>query len=339
MSAGWLLLLAALGPAAVAAAPSRGDGSLAAVVAEIQPKIVKIYGAGRFAALEAYQSGILISADGHVLTVFSHVLDTDEITVILDDGRRFTATLTAANPRLEIALLKIDGRRLPYFDLAKGSRADVGDRVLAASNLFNVATGNEPASVQRGVVSAVTPLDARRGTYKTPYSGPIYVLDAMTNNPGAAGGALVNLRGELLGLLGKELRSTRTGVWLNYAVPATELARPVADLVAGRTSERPAESKPKESHNLADLGIVLVPDVLLRTPPFVDRVRVGSPAAAAGLAEDDLVVLVGDAIVTSCEAVALQLATIDRIDLVRLTVLRGQELVELSIQPPDEAKQ
>ena len=60
--------------------------------------------------------------------------------------------------------------------------------MLALSNLFGVATGNEPASVQHGTVSVVTRLDARRGMFETPYHGPVYVLDLVTNNPGAAGG-------------------------------------------------------------------------------------------------------------------------------------------------------
>ena len=69
--------------------------------------------------------------------------------------------------------------------------ADAGTRVLAFSNLFGVATGDEPASVQHGVIAVKTRLDARRGVFETPYHGPVYVLDAMTNNPGAAGGALI----------------------------------------------------------------------------------------------------------------------------------------------------
>ena len=77
--------------------------------------------------------------------------------------------------------------------------------MLAVSNIFGVATGNEPASVQKGTVSAVTRLEARRGEFETPYRGPVYVLDVTTNNSGTAGGALVTRRGELAAMLGKEL--------------------------------------------------------------------------------------------------------------------------------------
>ncbi len=162
-----------------------------------------------------------------MLTVWSYVLDTDEVTVVLNDGRRYTAKLLGADPRLEIAVLKIDARGPRHFDLDEAADVAAGTRVLAFSNLFGVATGDEAASVQKGAVAAKTSLAARRGAYETPYDGPVYVLDAMTNNPGAAGGALVNLQGELLGLLGKELRNSLNNIWLNYAMPIDQLRETV----------------------------------------------------------------------------------------------------------------
>ena len=199
--------------------------SLADVVAGVQPKVVKIYGAGGPSGLEPYQSGFLITEGGHVLTAWSYVLDADEIDVTLDDGRKFSAKLVGADVRTEIAVLKIDAGGLAHFKLDDAATIEVGGRVLALSNLYGVATGSESASVQHGVVAARTTLAARRGVYNSPYQGAVYVLDAMTNNPGAAGGALVNLRGELVGVLGKELRHARTGNWLNYALPIAEVTR------------------------------------------------------------------------------------------------------------------
>ena len=69
------------------------------------------------------------------------------------DGRKFEAKLLGADPRLEVAVLKIDAADLPCFDLAKAAKVEAGARVLALSNLFGVAMGNEPASVQQGTVS------------------------------------------------------------------------------------------------------------------------------------------------------------------------------------------
>ncbi len=86
---------------------------------QVLPRIVKIYGAGGIRGLEAYQSGILISSEGHILTAWSYVLDTDSVLAVLDDGRRFPASLVGADPRSELAVLKIDAADLPYFDLRK----------------------------------------------------------------------------------------------------------------------------------------------------------------------------------------------------------------------------
>ncbi|MBS0209337.1 MAG: trypsin-like peptidase domain-containing protein [Planctomycetes bacterium] len=314
--------------------------ALPEVIAQVQPKIVKIYGAGGYRGLESYQSGMLISATGHVLTVWSYVLDTEFITVVLNDGRRFDAKLLAADPRLEAAVLKFDAQDLPHFDLTKAPQADAGARVLAFSNLFGIAVGNEPASVQHGVISARSRLDARRGGFKTPYRGPIYVTDTITNNPGAAGGALTNGRGELLGMLGKELRSAQTGAWLNYSIPAAEMAKTVDEIRAGRFVQRPADdqaAKPKQALSAELLGLVLVPDVLQRTPPYLDAVRANSPAARAGLRADDLVVFVNGRLVPSCKSLHNELEFVDRIDKVQITVMRGEDLIDVTLGA-DEAQ-
>ena len=195
------------------------QGSFAQVIDQVQPKIVKIFGAGGLRGLEAYQSGFLISGEGHILTVWSYVLDSDVVTIYLNDGRKFQAEVVGMDPRTEIAVLKIDGEGLPHFNLDEAVPLEAGSRVLAFSNLYGVAFGNEAASVLKGSVAAKTELAARRGAYETNYRGAAYVLDAMTNNPGAAGGALTDRRGRLAGLLGKELRSSLTNIWLDYAIP------------------------------------------------------------------------------------------------------------------------
>src|SRR5260370_12180462 len=82
-----------------------------------------------------------------------------------------------------------------------------------------MATLDEPMSVQRGVMAAYTKLMGRRGIFDAPFSGEVYFIDAITNNPGAAGGVITTRRGELLGLVGKEMRNTLTDTWINYAIP------------------------------------------------------------------------------------------------------------------------
>jgi len=314
--------------------------SIRQTVSEVQPRMVKIFGAGGFRGMEAYQSGFLISPEGHVLTVWSYVLDTDYITVVLNDGRKFEGKLVGADPRLELAVLKIEASDLPCFDLDEAAEAEPGTRVLAFSNLYGVATGNEPASVQHGVVSVKTRLTARRGVFETPYDGPVYILDAVTNNPGAAGGALVTRQGKLLGMLGKELRNSMTNTWLNYALPISELREPVklireGKFVAHNPEEVAAAKKPAQPYTLELLGLVLVPDVMERTPPYIDYVRPGLPAAAAHLKPDDLILLVGDRLIQSCKDLKTELEYIDRLDPLRITVLRDQALIEVTLRAPE----
>jgi serine protease Do len=324
------LIVSASSAVAAIENPSETSGTLE----RIQAKMVKIYGAGGYHGLEAYQSGMLISPQGHILTAYSHVLDTDYITAYLADGRKFEAKLLGADPRLDAAVLKIEAEDLPCFDLDRAAKAVEGSSVLALSNLFNVAQGDEPASVQHGIVSMITNLEARRGAFETPYRGPIYVLDAKTNNPGSAGGALVNRKGELLAMLGKELRNSMNNTWLNYAIPVDEL-RPSVEAIRGgkfvAQTESDPDRKPAHALTLEALGIVLVPDVLERTPPYVELVRTGSPAEKGGLRSDDLIVLLGDQLVQSCKILRADLDRVDALDSVKITVLRGRDLMEFNL--------
>lgn len=298
-------------------------------------KVVKLYGAGGLRGLEAYQTGLLISGEGHVLTVWSYVLDSDEVTVVLDDGRRYSAGHVAADPITEIAVLqfKPDGDTLPFFNLSQAVAAEPGQRVLAFSNLFGIAVGNEPVSVLHGVVSAVAPLDARSGAFVTHYHGDVYVLDAVANNPGAAGGALTDSQGRLLGMLGKELRSGLTGTWLNYALPVSAFAPAVEDILAGRFTppELSEVDRPDNPLTLAALGIVLVPDVVLRTPPYIDRVVPNSPAGRAGLRPDDLLVMVDAQVAASCRDAVQLIGRLESDATARIAVLRGDEFLEVTL--------
>ncbi|MEM0924837.1 MAG: S1C family serine protease [Planctomycetota bacterium] len=303
---------------------------------KIQQTVVKVYGAGGLRQLEAYQSGFLVSPEGHVATVWSYVLDVEPI-VILDDGRRFEAEIVGIQPALELAVLKIDASDLPYLEVPKKLEATWGDPVLAVSNLFGIAAGDEPASVMQGMIAGIANLDARRGTFKTPYRGKVLLLDLIANNPGAAGGAVVDATGTLVGMLGKELRDSGTGVWLNYALPIDALRVAIGDVIAGRTTTVPEESKPilkrEQSHNLTTLGLVLVPNVLESTPAYVDTVKPGSPAEASGLHGDDLILLIDGQRIADQQSLLDLLRRIDRRDSVSFTIQRGSDVLPVKLQP------
>jgi serine protease Do len=309
--------------------PLAAQKTLDQVVDHVQPKIVKIYGAGGIKRLEAYQSGILISENGIVLTVWSYVLDVDPIVVVLADGRRFEAKLKGYDPRLEIALLDINAIEMEHFNLDQVATLEVGQRILAFSNLFGIATGQEQASVLQGRLSAKSNLEARRGAFESIYTGPIYAVDAIVNNPGSAGGALTDGRGNLAGLLGKELRNSHYNTWMNYAIPMSELRSSIDEILSGRFSPRSIDEqarRPVDPMTLELLGIVLVPDVLPSTPPFIDRVEADSAADAQQLKSDDLILFVNDRVMRSCAEVIDEISYVERDREVSLTVRRGNEL-------------
>jgi len=328
------LWLSVLGAVVSFGAPSSAyEADLKTLTRKAQAAAVKIYGAGG-AGLEAYQSGFIVSPDGHIATAWSYVLDVQPV-VVLDDGRRLDGTIVGFEPELELAIVKVEASDLPYLELSN-TMPEIAEPVLAVSNLFGIATGDEPASVMQGMVAAVTSLDARRGTFKTPYSGPVLILDLVANNPGAAGGVVIDTEGRAVGMLGKELRDVSAGVWLNYALPSMKLRPAIADIVAGRTiAEKNRDKEPlpiDKSHSLTLLGLGLIPDVLEMTPPFVDRVIAKSPAATADLRPDDLILLIGNTRIESQKMLVETLRSLDRRDPIVLTVQRESRIVSIKIQ-------
>jgi serine protease Do len=308
--------------------------TLAQVVERVNQRVVKLFGSGGYRGLNSYGTGILISADGYVLTVSSPLVDTPDMVVHLSDGRRVHARAVVAEPDLDAALLKLEKvDELPYFDLgqaAQRSRGEAGDLVLAFSNQFEIATREEPLSVQHGVIEAYSKLHGRRGIFEAPYTGEVYVIDAITNNPGAAGGAVTDLDGRILGMIGKELRNSLSDTWVNYAVPIQALAEFAHKGMKGEYKPKPRPqpvSGPQGYH-----GLILVPDAVERTPPFIDDITAGSPAAKAGFRPDDLIVYVnGEKIVSIKEFREL----VDRArpgTAFKLEVRRGDRLLSLDLK-------
>ena len=330
-------LAVAVGEGALSGRAGRADAaSPQETIAGAARKVVKIHGAGGVRGLESYQTGILVSPAGHIITVMSTVLDADELTCVLDDGRRYRATMLGVDPRRELAVISIEAEELPAFTLATGDPVPVGTRIFALSNLFGVAVGDERVSAQHGVVSALVPLEARRGSYEVPYRGDVYILDCTTNNPGSPGGAVVDWRGRLVGMLGKELRASGSGIWLNYAIPVQSLADGYAAIISGTASSSAAaaEGEPTGAgFDPATLGLVLVPDLLDRTPPFIETVAADSPAALAGLRPDDLVIAVGGRAVASRAALQQALSAMAAGDVVLLSIVRSGEIVECDLGP------
>jgi serine protease Do len=346
--------------AALYASPARADDSFAEVADQVNAKMVKLFGSGGIRGLAAYGTGFLVSPDGYILTVYSHILDTQDLRVHLADGTRYQGRVVATEPELDVALVKIGTEKeavkgLPYFDVeeaVKRAQADAGTGVLAFSNQFEIATRDDPVSVQQGWVAAYAKLHGKIGIHNAPFAGNVYVVDAITNNPGAAGGALTTQKGELLGIIGKELRNELTNTWINYAVPINAqvtLRLPpdndhkdpwdrtvsVVDLVREKEKYKPAPKREKVEGG-GYLGITFVPKVVDRTPAYVEEVDRDSPAAKAGLKPDDLVVYLNGLPVVSVQAFEELLERYRPGETVKLEVRRGDKLttVELKLDPP-----
>jgi len=292
---------------ALPATPAWADPSYAPVADEVNKKMVKLFGSGGIKGLASYGTGVIVSPDGYILTVNSHILDTQDLRVHTWDGFRYHAKVVAIEPELDVALVKINVKEeLPYFDVfeaAKRPVAEPGTGILAFSNQFEIATRDEPMSVEQGVIASYAKLHGKIGIFDAPYTGYVYVTDAITNNPGAGGGVITTRKGELLGLIGKELRNELTNTWLNYAVPInarikvkqkddTEVEVAIIDLLEKKEMYRPIAPNKTPGGGGGYTGIVLVPNIVERTPPYIDAVDPDSPARAAGLKPDDLIVYV-----------------------------------------------
>jgi S1-C subfamily serine protease len=358
--------------AAAFATPSSGSAAdpLADVVEKANRKLVKVFGAGGFSRLNNFGSGIVISKDGYIVTVASQLLDTADLVVHLYDGQRLKAQVIVTEPLLDVALLKVrvegkkidepNGLDLDYFDFDEAEKrgpAATGDWVIGLSNTFEIALRDEPLSVQRGVVSAYTKMAGRRGIFEFPYTGDVYIVDAITNNPGAAGGALLNRKGELLGIIGRELKNSQSDTWMNYAIPVgAKMDVKEKVKVKDKDGKEVEEEKTrtlsigevvrlKEKYNPVKRdkpiggqggyhGIIFVPNILERTPAYIEDVVPGSPADKAGLRPDDLVSFVDGEPIVSIKAFDEYIKKNTRAGTVlRLEVRRGEALqtVELTL--------
>ncbi|MCG8582542.1 MAG: Do family serine endopeptidase [Bacteroidales bacterium] len=171
-------------------------------------------------------SGVILTKDGYIITN-NHVIDNaDEIEVTLNDRRSFSATLVGADPTSDIALIKIEADELPFVPYGNSDDLKVGEWVLAVGNPFNLTS-----TVTAGIVSAkARSINIIANRNQTLGVESFIQTDAAVN-PGNSGGALVNQRGELVGI--NTAIASRTGSFTGYsfAVPVTIAKKVVADLM------------------------------------------------------------------------------------------------------------
>lgn len=167
-----------------------------------------------------FGSGVIISKDGYIVTN-NHVIDkADIISVKLNDGREFKGRIIGTDPSTDLALVKIEGEGLPTIPVGDSDRLKVGEWVLAVGNPFNMTS-----TVTAGIVSA----KARSlGVYNNGVESFIQTDAAI--NKGNSGGALVNARGELVGINSVLYSPTGSYSGCGFSIPTSIMTKVIADL-------------------------------------------------------------------------------------------------------------
>ena len=168
-----------------------------------------------------YGSGVIISTDGYIITN-NHVIEgADELQVTLNDNRKFDAKLVGTDPQTDIALIKIEAKDLPTIPFGDSEKLKVGEWVLAVGNPFNLTS-----TVTAGIVSA----KGRGMTIGDETKIESFIQTDAAVNPGNSGGALVNTKGELVGI--NTMIYSRTGSFSGYsfAVPISIAGKVASDL-------------------------------------------------------------------------------------------------------------
>lgn len=294
-----------------------------------QKRTVKIYGAG-IGRDAGYSSGLIVSEDGLILSAQGVYLAGDRIRVGLPDGTIHMATVVRRSARLQAALLKIDAKTPSYFTLGSTMPGRKGDWVLAVSNAFKVADGTEPLSVNLGVLSLRTRLDAQNGVQDVPYDGDVVLIDAITSNPGAPGGAVVGIDGQLIGMIGRIMESKATATRLNFAVPVDLLLAFVQDK---EPTTPPAVSVKPTTNGKSETGIRLFALGTKRDPAYIDRVLPNSAAAKAGLKSDDLVVSIGGEVIHNLGEFKAIVNTLPADVAIEIVVKRKNDVLTLQLTP------
>lgn len=221
-------------------------------------------------------SGVIITADGYVLTNH-HVIDgAEEIKVELTNNRVYEARVVGQDPRSDLAVLKIDASDLSLLTLGDSDRARVGDVVLAIGNPLGIGQ-----TVTAGIISALG-----RTTGLSDGSFESFLQTDAPINQGNSGGALVNTAGELVGINSQILTPTGGNIGIGFAIPAN-MARDVADQLIKSGEVRRGflgvTIQPVTSEVASQLGLREARGVV------VGAVEQGSPAERAGLRQGDVI--------------------------------------------------
>jgi serine protease Do len=271
---------------------------------------------------------VIVATNGYILTN-NHVVDgATDIKVSLHDKREFTAKVVGRDPKTDIAVLKIDAENLPAIPLADSAKVQVGDLDFAIGDPFGVGQ-----TVTMGIVSATGRANLGIEDYED------FIQTDAAINPGNSGGALINGRGELIGINTAILSHSGGSQGVGFAIPIN-LAKRVMDqivdhghVVRGFLGATIQNVTPTMANAL---GLDSAQGVL------IGDVTAKGPAAQAGLKAGDVVVKMNGQPVTDSADLRLQISQTDPGTTVPLTVRRGTSTLDVSVKlaelPTDHEK-
>ena len=269
-------------------------------------------------------SGVIISTDGYIITN-NHVIEgADELEVTLNDNRKFPAKVIGTDPTTDIALIKIEANDLPTIPFGDSEKLKVGEWVLAVGNPFNLTS-----TVTAGIVSAKS-----RGNIGTAGRDrskiESFIQTDAAVNPGNSGGALVNTKGELVGINTAIYSETGNFAGYSFAVPISIAGKVANDLKQYGAVQR------------AVLGVLIqdpqyAPEEAKEKLKVFEGAYVGgfaerSSAKEAGVEEGDVVVAVNGVKIKSSSALQEQISKYRPGDKVELTVNRNGDTKKFTVE-------
>lgn len=235
-----------------------------------------------------FGSGVIISEDGYIVTNNHVVENSEKISITLNDKREFEANLIGTDPSTDLALLKINASELPHIKYGNSDELKIGEWVLAVGNPFNITS-----TVTAGIVSAK---GKNLGIIQDNYRIESFIQTDAAVNRGNSGGALVNIRGELVGINTAIVSPSGGYAGISFAIPVSIVQKVVSDLI-----EFGAVQRAFLGVTITEVTADLVKEKRLDKIEgvYVNDVRAGGAAKEAGMEAGDIILRINDVDVNS----------------------------------------